>query len=52
MAQMLKYTSILYHMPPDEVMAKPKGTRAFMFVCALEAIEEGLIGFRCPFTKG
>lgn len=51
MAELLKYTSILYRMPPDEVMAKPKGTRAFMFACTIDAMKEGLIGFKCPFTQ-
>ena len=52
MAKMLKYTSILYKMPPDEVMQKPRGVRAFMFACALDALEEGLLGFRCPLSGG
>ena len=52
MASILKYTSILYHMPPDEIMQKSKGTRAFMFACTLDALKEGLLGFKCPFVKG
>lgn len=49
MAQLLEHIFINYHIPPDEVMAKPEGTRAFMFACALDDIENGKTAFRCPF---
>lgn len=50
MAQMLEYIFVNYHIPPDEVMAKPIGTRAFMFACVLREIEKGT-NIRCPFVK-
>ena len=51
MAQMLEYIFVHYHIPPDEVMAKPKGTRAFMFACVMNDIEKGYTSMRCPFIS-
>lgn len=50
MAKVLEYIFVNYHIPPDEVMAKPKGTRAFMFACVYREIENGT-NMRCPFVK-
>ena len=51
MAQMLEYIFIHYHIPPDEVMKKPMGTRAFMFACVLRDVEHGKTSMRCPFLQ-
>ena len=54
MAQLLEHICIHYHMPPDEVMAKPKGARAMLFAIALRDIESGRTqkqNFQCPFMK-
>jgi hypothetical protein len=51
MAQLLQFIFINYHIPPDEVMAKPRGTRAFMFACAIEDMEKGFSRMKCPFSQ-
>ena len=51
MAQLLEHIFIHYHIPPDEVMAKTRGTRAFMFACAMRDIEQGKTSMKCPFVK-
>lgn len=45
MAQLLEQIFIHQGMPPDEVMAKSDGARAFMFACAIRDMERGP---RCP----
>ena len=51
MAKILEHIFIHYHIPPDEVMSKTKGTRAFMFASAMNDIEKGISGMKCPFLK-
>lgn len=50
MAQLLQHIFVHYHIPPDEVMKKPRGVRAFMFACAINDIEKGMSSMKCPFT--
>lgn len=52
MAKVLEWIFIHYHIPPDEVMSKPRGVRAFMFACAMDDMEKGITLMRCPFSKG
>jgi hypothetical protein len=51
MAQILEYIFIQYHIPPDEVMQKTEGTRAFMFAAAIHDIESGRARLACPFLS-
>lgn len=51
MAKALEYIFVHYHIPPDEVMQKSKGTRAFMFAAAMNDIENGYTSMKCPFMK-
>lgn len=51
MAKLLEWIFVKYHIPPDEVMAKPKGTRSFMFACAMDDMEKGITTMKCPFSK-
>lgn len=51
MAQLLEHIFIHQGIPPDEVMAKTNGTRAFMFACAIRDIESGRTKLNCPFLK-
>lgn len=51
MAQILEYIFIHYHIPPDVVMQKPEGTRAFMFAAAIHDIESGRARITCPLLS-
>lgn len=51
MAYLLEHIFIHQGIPPDEVMSKTDGTRAFMFACAIRDIESGRTRLSCPLMN-